>query len=96
MPYPSDVWRQLKNISVEELIKALKRDSWVADKTNSGKIPYRKVMSNGEVRRVVIHYHPGKTYRSAKLLKGLFRDIGWSIEDLERLKLIRSPGKAKR
>ncbi len=24
MLYPSDVWRQLKNISVEELIKALK------------------------------------------------------------------------
>ena len=38
--------------------------------------------------RVGIHYHPKKTY-GAGLLKGLLSDIGRSIDDLRRLKLIK-------
>ena len=59
------------------------------DKAKSAKLPYRKKTDDGKVRHVSIHLHPKKTYRSAKLLKGLFNDIGWSVEDLRRLKLIK-------
>lgn len=37
--------------------------------------------------RVSIHYHPKKTY-GAKMLQALLADIGWSEEDMKRLKLI--------
>lgn len=87
MNYPQNVWDQLKNTTVEKLMKALEKDDWEEDNPASARIPYRKVMDNGEVRRVVIHYHPKKTY-GPKLLKGLLKDIGWSVEDLKRLKLI--------
>ena len=47
-------------------------------------------MRNG--RRVVIHYHPKKTYGPG-LLKDLVRDIGWTDDDLIRLKLIKKKGR---
>jgi len=37
---------------------------------------------------VSIHYHPGNTY-AAKLLKALLADIGWTHDDMRRLKLIK-------
>lgn len=88
MNYPSNVWNQLKNITVEKLMKTLEKDGWERDNPTGARIPYRKIMDSGEVKRVVIHRHPGKTYGPG-LLKGLLRDIGWSNEDLKRLKLIR-------
>lgn len=96
MSYQQNVWNQLKNITVEKLMNALQKDGWEKEETSGAKIPYRKAMDNGEVRRVVIHYHPNKTYRSAKVLKGLLDDIGWSVEDMEGLKLIKQKGKNKK
>jgi hypothetical protein len=42
----------------------------------------------GDPKRIVIHYHPRKTY-GPKLLKSLLADIGWSEADMKRLKLIK-------
>jgi hypothetical protein len=39
-------------------------------------------------KRIVIHYHPRKTYRP-KLLTALLGDIGWSEADMRRVKLIK-------
>ena len=86
MSYPPNVWSQLKNTTVEKLMKALEKDGWEEDNPSSCRIPYVKTMDDGEKRRIVIHYHPKKTY-GAKLLKGLLNDIGWSVEDLKRLNL---------
>ncbi len=46
-----------------------------------------------KTRRVVIHYHPNKTY-SPKLLKKLLSDCGWDESDLKRLKLIKLKGRS--
>lgn len=39
-------------------------------------------------KRVVIHFHPKKQY-GPRLIRYLVRDIGWSDEDLRRLKMIK-------
>lgn len=83
MSFHPNVWNQLKNITCEELIKALKKDDWQQDTTSGAVQAYKK----GQ-RRVTVHYHPGKTY-GAKLLKGLIEAIGWTEDDLKRVKLIK-------
>ena len=92
MGLPITVWQQLKARTAKEFIRALRKDGWVKEKQRrKGKAPlaFVKEFHNGTVRRrVVIHYHPKKTY-GVRLLKGLIRDIGWSEDDLKRLKLIK-------
>lgn len=83
MSWPPNVWNQVKNLTCDEIISALKKDLWEQDTKRGAELVYKK----GN-RRVVIHYHPRKTYRSAKLLNNLIEDIGWSEADLRRLKLI--------
>ena len=84
MKLPKNIWDQLKNKSADELISALLKDGWVRDETQGAQQVYR----HPEGRRVSIHYHPGKTY-GPHLLKALFDDIGWSEDDMRRLKLIK-------
>jgi predicted RNA binding protein YcfA (HicA-like mRNA interferase family) len=84
MDYPAHVWEQLKNLTAEEIVRALKKDGWVKEK-GSGAI---HVYLGPDKKRVGIHYHPHKTY-GPKLLKGLIEDIGWTESDFERLKLIK-------
>lgn len=69
------------------LIKALERDGWVHERTRGATQGFIK---SGDVpkERVVIHYHPGKTYQIGFLLS-LIKDIGWDENDLKRLKLIK-------
>lgn len=89
--YTADVWRQLKNTTCDELIKALKRDKWTKDaggKTSGSIQVYIKGESPNR-RRVTIHYHAHTTYRSPKLLEKILDSIGWSEDDLRRLKLIK-------
>jgi predicted RNA binding protein YcfA (HicA-like mRNA interferase family) len=83
MKYPKNIWNQLKNITVEEIINALEKDNWIKDTTV---ITERIYLKNSD--RVSIHYHPQKTY-GPKLLKKILFDTGWSIEDMLRLKLIK-------
>jgi len=86
MAFPSEVWNQLKNLTADDLISALCRDGWYKDPASKGAIiGYIKEETR---KRIVIHYHPKKTY-GAKLLQSLLHDIGWNEDDLKRLKLIR-------
>jgi len=86
MSFPKRVWDQIKNITAGELIAALERDGWEEDSESrrGATIPFLKPGEPSQ--RIVIHYHPRKTY-GTKLLKALLRDIGWTAEDLIRLKL---------
>lgn len=84
MSFPSHIWKQLKNLTADELISALEKDGWVRDETGGAEQIYR----HPDGRRVSIHYHPRKTY-GAKLLKNLLNDIGWTEADFRRLKLIK-------
>mgnify|MGYP001072639256 CR=1 FL=1 len=83
MNFPKNVWDQLKNISINELISALKKDGWDPDEKASAVQAW--VHPDGRI--VTIHYHPRKTF-GPKLLKKLLTDIGWTIKDMRRLKLI--------
>ena len=86
MAFPKSVWDQLKNCTASELIHALKADGWQEDITRGATRAFLK--SGGPKRRIVIHYHPQKTY-GLGLLRKLIDDIGWSQGDLKRLKLIK-------
>ena len=78
-----EIWNQIKNTTAGELARALERDGWLRDKSRGPALVY---WSKG--KRVSIHFHPGKTY-GIKQLRALTKDIGWTEEDLRRLKLIK-------
>jgi len=64
------------------------KDGYRKDPASSdATIAFIKAGSAGS-KRVVIHYHPRKTY-GPKLLKALLADIGWSEADMRRVKLIK-------
>ena len=84
MVFSASVWSQLKNLTADDLVKALLKDGWLLEPNCKGAIQvYRRSED-----RVGIHYHPKKTYGPG-LLKGLLSDIGWQEADLKRLKLIK-------
>jgi|CZKR01.1.fsa_nt_gi predicted RNA binding protein YcfA (HicA-like mRNA interferase family) len=86
MAFPQHVWQQLKAVTADELIAALKKDGYEKDPASAdATIAYIK--SGDPAKRVVIHYHPQKTY-GPKLLQHLLADIGWSVEEMRRLGLI--------
>ena len=83
MALPAHVWDQLKNITAGELAKALTRDGWAIDAKGGSQHIYWK-----SGRRVSVHIHPQKTYGPG-LLKQLFAATGWTVEDYQRLKLVK-------
>jgi len=87
--YSYNSWNQIRNLDPLQIIKALKKDGWIADKDSSAPYAYFKVLENSSnVLRIVVHFHPKKHY-SEKVLKRLLDDIGWREDDLLRLKLIK-------
>ncbi len=89
MVYSTNVWNQLRNISVEEIISKMLRDGWQEDSGSktSGTRAFIKD-GNQPKDRIVIHYHPRKTY-GPKFLQGLLESTGWTEDDMRRLKLIK-------
>jgi len=85
MKYSKEVWEQLKNISADNLINALKKDNWISDSKSGAVLAYFNPTNH---KRVTIHYHPRKTY-GEKTLKLILGSIGWDEEDLKRLKIIK-------
>jgi predicted RNA binding protein YcfA (HicA-like mRNA interferase family) len=85
-------WEQLKARTADDLIRALVKDGWVEENRSGATRGFVKHARNGAGRtRVVVHYHPGKTY-GPRLLKALIESTRWTEKDLKRLKLIkRSP-----
>jgi predicted RNA binding protein YcfA (HicA-like mRNA interferase family) len=87
MAFAQHVWQQLKSTTADEIIAALKRDGYKQDPASAdATIAYIKAGTPN--RRVVIHYHPRKTY-GPKLLTALLHEIGWTEADMRRVKLIK-------
>ena len=84
MKYPHNIRQQLKGLTADELIRALERDGWALD-VGFGK---GQVYRHPDGRHVSVHYHPGSTYKPG-LRNAILDDIGWSIDDLKRLKLVK-------
>jgi predicted RNA binding protein YcfA (HicA-like mRNA interferase family) len=88
MAFSKHVWDQLRATTADKLIGALERDGFTKDPASKdATIAYIKASSSNK-KRVVIHYHPRKTYGPG-LLKGLIGDIGWDEDDLKRVRLIK-------
>ena len=84
--WDGNTWNQIKNKTCDELISALEKDGWEQDVKIGATLAYYNPTTK---KRIVIHYHPHKTYRSPKLLKDLIAEIGWTESDLKKLKLIK-------
>ena len=88
MAFATAVWDQIRNITTEELCSALQRDGWAPDCKTGSIVIY--TMGDGEKRRrVSIHRRAKKSYGNKSLLGALLKDIGWSEDDLRRLKVIK-------
>jgi len=85
MNFAEHIWKQLRSLSCAEIVGALERDGWVADVKKGSERIYRHPSG----RRVSMHYHAGSRTYGRKLLQGLLEDIGWSEQDMRRLKLIK-------
>lgn len=84
MKFPPHVWSQLKNITCDDLISALRKDNWTMHKSRGAKQTWK----HEDGRRITIHYHPKETY-GPNLLRSLLADIGWTEKDMRKLKLIK-------
>lgn len=86
------IWEQLRSLTAKDFIRALERDGWSEEERRGATRAFIKDgKANGQQsdrRRIVIHYHPRKTFQK-KLLRKLIQDTGWTPADLVRLKLIR-------
>jgi len=82
--FSPQIWGQIRGLTADELVRGLERDGWQRADTSGASFVYR----HPDGRTVSVHYHPRKTY-GPKLLRSLLMDIGWSEEDLRRLKLVR-------
>lgn len=85
MGFSPHAWNQLKGISADDLMRALKKAQWTCDMDGGS---MRIFLSPDGKRRVSIHYHPQKTF-GPKLLQGLLDDIGWSEAEMRDYKLIK-------
>lgn len=87
MAFSKNVWNQLKAITADELISAMERDGYTKDPASKdATISYIK--KGSETERIVIHYHPRKSY-GPKLLTSLLSDLGWDEARMRALKLIK-------
>ena len=93
--YSRKTWNQLRNITSDNLIAALERDGWERER-NKGRrgkkgestLTYRHPDRPAGSNIVVIHPHPKKTMGES-LLKMLLDCIGWTEDDLVRLRLVK-------
>ena len=91
--YSRAVWSQLKNKTVQDIMRALRKDGWVEEDNPRSTVAFRHPDRTDPAHsRVVFHVHPKKTM-GAKLLRGLLDTIDWSESDLARLGLIKVRGK---
>jgi predicted RNA binding protein YcfA (HicA-like mRNA interferase family) len=94
MAFQKNIWSQIKNLTKDTIIDALKRDGWSQDPASKdATITYIKTLeapdeSGSTHKRIVIHYHAGQVC-GPKLIKAIIEDAGWGTEDLRRLKLVK-------
>ena len=87
MAISRSVWDQLKAKTADDLIRALEKDGWVGEDRRGATRGFVKDAQNGR-DRLVVHYHPRKTY-GPRLLKSLIKETGWTEDDIKRPALSR-------
>jgi predicted RNA binding protein YcfA (HicA-like mRNA interferase family) len=91
---PEECLESDKESHQDTVVDALKRDGWTQDPASKdATITYIKRLekpdeSGSTHKRIVIHYHAGQVC-GPRLIKGIIEDVGWTTEDLKRLKLVK-------
>ena len=85
MTFRDDIWRQLKGMTVDELVKALLKDGFVLDAA----VRTERIYRHDDGRKVSVHYHSDSNTYGPGLLKALLENVAWTEKDLRRLKLIK-------
>jgi predicted RNA binding protein YcfA (HicA-like mRNA interferase family) len=85
LKYSKNVWQQLKNKNADDIISSLLADGFKLD----AQVRTERVYRHQDGRKVTIHYHPSKKEYGRSLLKALLEDIGWTEDDMRRVKLIK-------
>ena len=78
-------YKRLRNLTARKLIAALERDGFFEHHQVGSHVTYKH--PDGRRTEVSFH-HSGGTF-PPKTLKGIIEDVGWTEEDLKRLKLIK-------
>ncbi|MGH7259434.1 MAG: type II toxin-antitoxin system HicA family toxin [Nitrospiraceae bacterium] len=75
----------LRNLPVNQLIRALERDGFTLRRsTRTG----GRIYAHQDGRITVVHYHHGSDTLTRKTLKSVLEAVGWTIDDAKRLGLI--------
>ena len=85
MTQQGELVQRLRNTPVRVFITALERDGFsLKRQTQSGS----RIYSHPDGRLTIIHYHHGSDTLTRKTLESVLEATQWTLEDLERLKLI--------
>jgi len=83
--FSANAWNQLKNKTCDDIISALLKDGFQLDE----EVRTERIYRHPDGRKISIHYHKSSKTYGPGLLKALLEDIGWTEEDMRRLKLIK-------
>lgn len=87
---PRHVWQQLKGITSKELLKVLEKDrNWTLVRTRGSIHYFQNPKKPPKSQEAAIHVHPKEGGYSPKMLRGLLGTIGWTEEEMRKLKLIK-------
>jgi hypothetical protein len=87
MPLPRDIREQLRGTTFLDLVRALKQDGFKEDTHDRHERLYIK---QGPTRlRVSVNWSNPEQRCGRLELEGIIEEIGWSIDDLKRFKLIK-------
>jgi predicted RNA binding protein YcfA (HicA-like mRNA interferase family) len=81
---PPHLLQQLRNTSVQDLIRALERDGFSYRRRRGAGRVYR----HPDGRRTVMHYHHAGDTLPLGTLRNVLHATRWTAEDLRRLNLI--------
>ena len=79
---------KLKNVTTQSFIRALEKDGFVL-KRKSGKGSHRLYQHPETGVKVRVPYHHAGEALRPGILHDLIKDVGWTGEDLIRLRLVR-------
>ncbi len=88
MSFNKNIWDQLKGLTAGSLIAALEQDGWVCDTTKGSIQTFIKHTESGN-KRVQVHFHGANKGWGRSLLKKMLSEIGWTEQDLKKLKLVK-------
>ena len=78
-------YSKIRSLTAGRIIRALKKDGFILDRKSGAHHQYR----HPDKRRVTVSYHHSSdTFRFKTLKSMLEKQAKWTIEDLQRLKLI--------